>query len=331
MVSDSTSLERMHQLYHLPFIPLPDKVSDPDILYRPEAVFELYPCSPPRCPPHDQCMYTEDALRLEKTEGLYAASITHRIPLPPDTQPSETIALRKKLCGGFREERVTHVWTATRGGEGGEMVIAKIFDPLYFIDPYEGTDPFPFVDLSVSREVEAYRRLQSLQGTQVPRFLGLFVSSLPSQGNRTIYVLLLEYVVGQDVRYLVPSPTSDSPPDSEDTVKHLCSAHRSAIVDAAVNVFYDILMCGVKQRDMAPRNVIIRPPRRGGGPFCAKEDCPVRFSVDASNVESVMIDFEGSELWDPNHEFYDKQTREREMRSLREDYLEDWWYGKFGI
>ncbi|KAK0442528.1 uncharacterized protein EV420DRAFT_1077386 [Desarmillaria tabescens] len=328
MVSDP---ERMHELYHLPVIPLPSEVSDPDTLYRPNAHFELYPCPPPRCPPHDQCMYTESSLRLEKTSGLYAASLTHRIPIPPSSQPSETIVLCEKLCGGFREERVTHVWTATRGAEG-QTVIAKIFDPLYFIDPYEGTDPFPFVDLSVSREVEAYRRLESLQGTKVPQFLGLFVSPSPSQGNRTVYVLLLEYVPGKDVRYLVPSPTSDSPPDSEDTVTKLCPTHRSSIVNAAVTVFYDILMSGVKQRDMAPRNLIIRPPLRGGGnPFCDKEDCPVRFAVDPADVQSVMIDFEGSELWDPDHEFYDKPTREREMRALREEYLEDWWYGKYGI
>ncbi|KAK0471738.1 hypothetical protein IW261DRAFT_1294461, partial [Armillaria novae-zelandiae] len=125
-------------------------------------------------------------------------------------------------------------------------VIAKIFDPVYFIDPYESTDPFPLLDPSVSREAEAHRRLAPLQGTQVPRCRGLFVSPLPSQGNRTVYVLL-EHVAGQDVRYLVPAPVSPS----------LCLAHRTAIVDAAVNVFYDLLMCGVKQRDMAPRNLII--------------------------------------------------------------------------
>ncbi|KAK0471735.1 hypothetical protein IW261DRAFT_1302475, partial [Armillaria novae-zelandiae] len=126
-------------------------------------------------------------------------------------------------------------------------VIAKIFDPLYFIDPYEGTDPFPLRDLSVSHEAEAYRRLAPLQGTQVPRCCGLFLSPLPSQGSRTMYVLLLEHVAGQDVCYLVP--TSVSP--------FLCLAHRMAIVNAAINVFYNILMCGVKQRDMAPRNHII--------------------------------------------------------------------------
>ncbi len=103
---------------------------------------------------------------LEKTSGLYLASLTHLVRLPPSPHSPSTLTLHQKLCGGFREERVTHVWTATHASQ---PVIAKIFDPLYFIDPYEGTDPFPLVDLSVSREAEAYRRLAPLQGTQVPR------------------------------------------------------------------------------------------------------------------------------------------------------------------
>ncbi|PBK80070.1 hypothetical protein ARMGADRAFT_93497 [Armillaria gallica] len=262
-------------------------------------------------------MYTAESLLLENTSGLYLASLTHLVPLPPSVPSSLT--LHEKHCEGLCEECVTHVWTATHASQ---PVIAKIFDPLYFIDPYEGTDPFPFLDLSVSREAEGYRQLAPLHGTKVLRCLGLLVSPLPSQGNRTVYVLLLEHVAGQDVRYLIPAPTSTS----------LCPAHRASIVDAAVNVFYDILMCGVKQRDMAPRNLIIRPPKcSGGAPFCVKDDCPVHFTVDPDNVESVMIDFEGSELWDPNHEFYDEQTRDREMHPLRDDYMEDWWYGKYGI
>ncbi|KAK0466486.1 hypothetical protein IW261DRAFT_1295393, partial [Armillaria novae-zelandiae] len=144
-------------------------------------------------------------------------------------------------------------------------IIAKIFDPLYFIDPYEGTDPFPLLDLSVSRQAKAYRWLASFQGTHVPRCHGLFISPLPSQGNHTVYVLLLEQVAGQDMCYLVSAPTSPS----------LCLAHCTAIVDAAINVFYDILMCSVKQRDIAPCNLIIRPPKHGGIPLCDKENCPV--------------------------------------------------------
>ncbi|KAK0467665.1 hypothetical protein IW261DRAFT_1426416 [Armillaria novae-zelandiae] len=278
MISDP---ERMHELYHLPSIPLPDAVSDPDTLYCPNALFNLYPCSPPRPPAHEQCMYTEESLLLEKTSGLYLASLAHIVPLPSSTQPPSMLTLHEKLCGGFREERVTHVWTAT---VDSQPVIAKIFDPLYFIDPYEGTDPFPLLDLSVSREAKAYRRPAPLQGIQVPRALCLAIT-FAGKPHR--------HVAGQDVRYLVPASTSPS----------LCLAHRTAIIDAAITIFSDILM----------------------------EDCPVHCSVDADNVESVMIDFEGSELWDPDHEFYAKQTREREMCALREEYMEDWWYGKYGI
>ncbi|KAK0467675.1 hypothetical protein IW261DRAFT_1612916 [Armillaria novae-zelandiae] len=290
MISDP---ERMHELYHLPSILLPDDVSDLDTLYCPNTHFHLYPCSPPRLPAHEQCMYTEESLLLEKTSGLYLASLSRIVPLLSSTEPPATLTLHEKLCRGFHEEHVTHVWTATLDSQ---PIIAKIFDPLYFIDPYKGTDPFPLLDLSCR---------------------GLFLSPLPSQGNRTVYILLLEHVAGQDMHYLVPAPVSPS----------LCLAHHTAIVD----VFYDILMCGVKQHDMAPRNLIIWPPKRGGIPFCDKENCPVCCSVDPDHVESVMIDFEGSELWDPDHEFYDEQMREREVRTLREDYMEDWWYGKYGV
>ncbi|KAK0226859.1 hypothetical protein EDD85DRAFT_795176 [Armillaria nabsnona] len=218
-------------------------------------------------------MYTQESLLLEKASGPYLASLSHIVPLTPSAPSSLT--LHQKLCDGFCEERVAHVWTATHASQ---PIIAKIFDPLYFINPYEGTDPFPLLDLSVSHPA-------------APQALCL-AATLPGKLHR-----------------VHPPPRTH---------------HGSR----SVNVFYDILMCRVKQRDIAPQNLIIRPPSRGcTAPFCDKDDCPVQFSVDPDNVESVMIDFEGAELWDPDHEFYDEQMKEREMRALREDYLEDWWYG----
>ncbi|KAK0486782.1 hypothetical protein EDD18DRAFT_1425322 [Armillaria luteobubalina] len=239
--------EWTHDLYHLPLILLPDTVSDPNTLYCPNTHFDLYPCAPPQPPAHEQCIYTEDALLLEKTSGLYLTALTHIISLPSLTQPLSMLTLHKKLCGGFCEEHVTHVWTATMDAQ---PIVAKIFDPLYFIDPYKGMDPFPVIDLSVSRKVEAYRWLTPLQGIQVLRCLGLFVSLLPSQGNLMVYVLLLEHVAGQDVHYLVP----------DSTIHSLCLAYHTTIVNVAVTVFYDIIMCGIKQHDMVPCNLIIWPP-----------------------------------------------------------------------
>ncbi|KAK0481073.1 hypothetical protein EDD18DRAFT_1363311 [Armillaria luteobubalina] len=263
-------------------------------------------------------MYTEESLLLEKTSGLYLTSLSHIVPLLSSIKPLSMLTLHEKLCGGFHKECVIHVRTAT---VDSQLVIAKIFDPLYFINPYEGMDPFPLINLSVSCKDEAYCRLAHLQGTQILWSLRLFILLLPMQGNCTVHILLLENVTGQDVHYLVP----------DSLIPPLCLAHCTAMVNATITVFYDILMCGVKQCNMAPCSLIICPPKHGGASFCDKGDCPVHFSIDPDNVKSVMIDFEGSELWDPDCDFYDEQTRAREMCMLREDYMEDWWYGKYRI
>ncbi|KAK0482866.1 hypothetical protein EDD18DRAFT_1362395 [Armillaria luteobubalina] len=197
------------------------------------------------------------------------ASLSHIVSLPSLPQPPSTLTLHERLCGGFGEERVTHIWTATINCQ---PIITKIFDPLYFVDPDNGMDPFPLIDFSVYCEVK------------------LTTGSLLSRGNCMVYVLLLEHITGGDVHYLVP----------DSTIPSLCLAHHTALIDAAVNIFYDILMCSIKQRDMAPCNLIIQPPRQQGAPFCDKGDCPIHFYINPSNVKSVMIDLEGSKLWDPS-------------------------------
>ncbi len=105
-------------------------------------------------------------------------------PLHPKPAP--------KLSSGSHKECVMHVWTATLDSQ--QSIIAKISDPLYFIDPYKGTDPFPLLNLSVSHKAEAYCELAPLQGMQVLQCIRLFVLPFPSQGNRTMYILLLKHV-----------------------------------------------------------------------------------------------------------------------------------------
>ncbi len=102
------------------------------------------------------------------------------------------------MCGGIREH-VTHVWTATLSNA---TVVAKFYDPLYFHDTYDHTDPIRLAAWSVASEVRAYEKLQPLQGTCIPRCLGLYAMALPEQEGRTVYVLLLEDVTGKDLRYL---------------------------------------------------------------------------------------------------------------------------------
>ena len=60
--------------------------------------------------------------------------------------------------------------------------MAKIYDPVFFDDDETSwVDPFALRDLTISCEVEAYRRLGPLQGTQVPRFYRYFAAAVPTQ------------------------------------------------------------------------------------------------------------------------------------------------------
>ncbi|KAK0452893.1 uncharacterized protein EV420DRAFT_1235832, partial [Desarmillaria tabescens] len=133
-------------------------------------------------------------------------------------------------------------------------MVAKIYDPVYFGEA-QYFDPFNFLDLFVSRETQAYQHLKCLYGTKVPHFYGHFVAPLPAQCNRTVNIILLEYIHGRDIRDLVPAEKAE---------EALCSTHKDMLINAALRLYFDIYALGVEQLDMQPRNVILRPRRKDG-------------------------------------------------------------------
>src|SRR6266849_8753500 len=194
--------------------------------------------------------------------------------------------------------RVPRVWTARVQGSSSQVgatttthatyppqLVAKIYDPVFF-DDYETDcdDPFVLRDLSISCEVESYRRLGPLQGTKVLRFYGYFAAALPGQHGRTVYVILLEEVPGRDMRVIVPADVAES----------VCAKHKDAIIVAVLRLYVDICACGVDQQDLQPRNVILRPqmhvsPSVSGARFCDTEECLLALEVDCDNLHMVMI------------------------------------------
>ncbi len=110
--------------------------------------------------------------------------------------------------------------------------------------------------------MRAYERLQFLQGNYIPRCLGLYATALPEQEGRIVHVLLLEHVTGKDLRYLC-----EKGDDMDEIVAdYLCEKHRDAIFSTICQLAMAFLNLGVSHGDLAPRNVIIRPPGRQG-PF----------------------------------------------------------------
>ena len=261
----------------------------------------------------------------------YNKSIAERVALP-STPPAVSIILEKRLDSSMW--RVPHVWTARVQGNSSHAgvtmttthatypphLVAKIYDPVFFDDDdtrYD--DPFVLRDLTVSCEVEAYRRLGPLQGTKVPRFYGSFVAALPAQHNRTIYILLLEEVPGRDLRAIVPS----------DVTENVCAKHKDAIIDASLRLFFDILACGVDQRDMQPRNVILRPQKRvllsaSGTRFCDTVGCMLALAVDCDDLHVVMVDFEMVDFEEPDSSFSVQAVQRAHIEKIKSMYLARW-------
>ena len=312
----------------MPAIPAIPAIPTIEGTYYAGAALDLYAWRPPARPngPWSQHGQYEDTPPMTQHTDRYNKSIAERYVLP-STTPDVSIVLEKWLSLSMR--RVPHVWTArvqsgspNAGTTTGlttypPLLIAKISDPVFFDDDEaQWSDPFVLRDLGVSYEVETYERLISLQGTKVPRFYGHFVAPLPSQDGRTVNVVLLELVPGTDLRTLVP----------DEVTEKLCLKHKDAIIDAALCLFFDVIARGVFQKDMQPRNVIVRPQQEhvSGAQYCTTSECPLYFKVACSSLEMVMVDFELVEFKEPDESLSEQSTQRTHIERLKPTYLERW-------
>ncbi|KAK0502169.1 hypothetical protein EDD18DRAFT_682728 [Armillaria luteobubalina] len=294
--------------------------SEPEEVPRLESTYfsgnslQLYLHHLPDCPVNDQGTYAENVVRMPKITDRLDASIARSVPIPA-RPPNVTIVLDKRfLCSTWR---IAHVWTAHVHNASPNAIyprtmVAKIYDPVYFGEA-EFYDPFTLRDLFVSRETQAYQRLQSLYGTKVPRFYGHFVAPLPSQHNRTVNVVLLEYIHGRDIRELA----------SNEKAGALCPTHKDTLIDAVLRLYHDVYALGVAQRDMQPRNVMLRA-RRNDGPFCSTQGCPLRYEADSKDVQMVLVDFEVVEFLEPDSKYSDPVTQAAYVDDARPLYNQYW-------
>ncbi|KDR78941.1 hypothetical protein GALMADRAFT_1281379 [Galerina marginata CBS 339.88] len=301
---------------------------------------QLHSHPPPDLPEdRDNCSYkTRTEPRMTNIGDRLNASVarTVRDPIPNSSISDLSITLYRRLSGSTH--LIGQVWTAhvqqspesaeSHPGAGSRYpstVVAKIYDPVYFEDrEAEFFDPFALLDRSVSQETGSYRRLQPLQGVKVPAFYGHFVARLPdrAQRGRTVNVVLLEYVPGNDIRDLVPREIEET----------LCSPHKDSLIDAALRLYFDILALGVRQLDMQPRNVILPDARyrhhHDNRPFCSTEGCPLQFEAPREDVQLMMVDFEHVDFEEPDTAFSDPLTQVSYVQKARDHYLGSWLAGQ---
>jgi hypothetical protein len=298
--------------------------------YHPGAVLDLYSWQLPAPPTNTSLTHVNGRPVPTQLSERYNKSIAERVALP-STPPAVSIALEKRLASSM--SRIAHVWTARVQGGGGSNssshagatayppeLVAKICDPVFFHDDEtQWFDPFALRDLTISCEVEAYRRLGPLQGTKVPRFYGYFAAAVPAQQGRTVFVILLEKVPGRDLRVIVPP----------DVAENVCAKHNDAIIDAALRLYFDVLAYGVDQQDMQPRNVILRPQSHvtssiSGTRFCNTEGCVLALEVDCDELHFVMVDFEQVDFKEPNASFSERAVQTMRMEKAKPTYLKMW-------
>jgi len=126
-------------------------------------------------------------------------------------------------------------------------------------------------------------------------------------------------VPGRDLRAIVP----------RDVAENVCAEHKDAIIDTVLRLFFDILACGVIQRDMQPRNVILRPQKHvsqseSGTRFCDMTECPLALEVDCEELHMVMVDFEVLEFQEPKPSFSKRAVQREHIEKEKSSYLEAW-------
>jgi hypothetical protein len=262
--------------------------------YHPQASLSLYSVDSPDIPYDIGLEEGEkyEELTLGRLERCYAS------PLEYDNRSvAATIILEEELAGGIREG-CTQTWSAhiqTCDEEEGK-VIANFFDPLYFYDNLSVLDAFKRVDHSVSMECEAYKRLASLEGSQIPKFVGLFLAALEipchatqraPPSSRNVYVLVLEFVDGR---------TLDKVDAREFTPKE-----RARIMDDIIELKARAIALGVYHLDYFPRNLILRAGRKHS-----------EYAVVTFDFESII--FREPYDWDPS-----EASRSRRVAAWRSD------------
>ncbi|KAJ7226662.1 hypothetical protein GGX14DRAFT_348117, partial [Mycena pura] len=174
-----------------------------------------------------------------------------RHTVQPAGRPTRELSLLQPLATGLSDLRYAQVWKVE---SEGEEVVARFYDPLYVHDDTQRYDIFKHIDNAVANEMRAYGALADLQGILVPRFIGCFLTMVAApQGlegvfpERSVLVILLEFIPGDSLRHLNPTPT-----------RPVCDMHKAAILDAALLAAHLLVLRGVRHSDMAERNIILK-------------------------------------------------------------------------
>ncbi|KAJ5138249.1 uncharacterized protein N7515_003097 [Penicillium bovifimosum] len=130
----------------------------------------------------------------------------------------------------------------------GTMLVAKVYDPLYFDDDEGHLNPFLCVDRYYTHEANAYMALSELQGEGIPRYYGSYSLSLSvnSVHTRIVRMILVDHIEGITM--------ADAKP------VNFAKSVRKSILKSIVDLESRIFEKDIWLTDLEPRNVMIGSP-----------------------------------------------------------------------
>lgn len=128
----------------------------------------------------------------------------------------------------------------------GTLIIAKLYDPLYYDHSNDDVDPFLFVDVEYTRESAAYRYLHGKGQKCIPRYYGSYSMDISYSDHqlRTVRLILLEYVNGYSMVTINPN--------------NFPGYFRKAVMKQIVDIESQLYKVNVRHGDTHPRNIIIQ-------------------------------------------------------------------------
>ncbi|KAJ6483598.1 hypothetical protein C8R47DRAFT_1217677 [Mycena vitilis] len=291
--------EARSRALHMAQQPLPDPCNS----YKEDAVLALHKHPAPSTPAdaNGYPILDDDSLLLERCVNGRLANCGRHTIIPATSSPLH-IKLLEPLSVGLRVLRLAQVWKVELGDR---ICVARIYDPLYVELDLGAEDVFPSIERLVASENTAYDRLHELQGNLIAKFIDCFLTmvdttdddilrpidpavEIPNQ--RSIWVLLSEYVPGIDLEHKQPSPESP-----------VCDKHKLAVIWAACVAWHSMAQRFILHDDFADRNLVLKTGIPSTDPFCEDSACNLRFLVALGEHLPVsspiaVIDFENSEV-----------------------------------
>ncbi|KAH6627413.1 hypothetical protein F5144DRAFT_575739 [Chaetomium tenue] len=252
--------------------PDPDKPMCP---YRAGFAVEIKPHTPP--PPFGTPRYGPGVWQDRSDVDLKTVTQTELVlAYPPlerqNTMPSPhaataTLTILKPLAVGDGRGAQLVVCSVDPSScpQEPEGFVAKIFDPLYYsfeskFAAHEAEDVSFNADVHYTHEAAALDHLEGMrksgrQGLSAPKYFGAWTFTLPvthagKKVQRSVRLVLMENIKGPSIRDICRDAALLSRYSELDRLDIF-----AAVLDSAVRLWH----AGVDQRDLASRNVVLRP------------------------------------------------------------------------